>query len=129
MAPRGAHPSEAKLLQRLLIRGSELGARLFRNNTGRWQLADGRWVTTGLCVGSSDLIGWMPVTVTAAMVGQQLAVFVAVETKAEAGRVRPEQQQFLSVAAQAGAIAIVARSEGDLETALMPRFEPTGTRS
>jgi len=55
------------------------------------------------------------------MVGQTVAVFVAVEVKTPTGRVSPEQQQFLNVVRQHGAIACVARSVTDLEMVLKER--------
>jgi hypothetical protein len=83
--------------------------RLFRNNTGALKDAQGRLVTFGLCPGSSDLIGWRTVTITPDMVGQQLAVFTAIEVK-DKGRATAQQLQFISVVQQAGGISGVARS-------------------
>lgn len=111
---------ESKLLGKLLVRLSALGARIFRNNVGRLQDRNGRWVQYGLCVGSSDLIGYLPVTITPAHVGQTLAVFVAIEGKSERGTLRPEQRQFLKVVQAHGGIVCVARSEADAEVALAP---------
>jgi hypothetical protein len=112
--------SETALLGRLLIRCSQLGARLFRNNVGRLQDARGRWVQYGLCVGSSDLIGYVPVVIQPEHVGQTLAVFLAIECKSAMGTLRPDQRQFLSVVKQHGGIACIARSEADAEMALAP---------
>ncbi len=115
--------SEATLLRRVLVRASQLGARLFRNQVGRYRLARpecrecqsrGRVISSGLCVGSSDLVGWQAVTVTPAMVGQQIAVFVAAELKGPDGRVTVEQQQFLSVVNAAGGRGLIVRSVDDL---------------
>lgn len=60
--------------------------------------------------GGSDLIGYRRVTVTEEMVGQDVAVFAAVEVKTARGRVRPEQQQFIDHIRNAGGIAGIARS-------------------
>lgn len=107
--------SEATLMRRVLVRASELGARLFRNTTGRYRLARpecrecqsrGRVITSGLCVGSSDLIGWRTVTVTPAMVGRKVALFVAIELKA-GSKVSTEQAKFLAAATEAGALASI----------------------
>lgn len=112
---------ETKLLSRLLVRLSALGARLWRNNCGQLQDARGRWVRYGVAnPGGSDLIGYLPVTITETHVGQTLAVFVAIECKSANGRLRPEQQQFLRVVQGSGGIACVARSEADAETLLAP---------
>ena len=115
---------ESQLLSRLLIRCSALGARIFRNNVGRLQDRRGRWVQYGLCVGSSDLIGYVPVTITAAHVGQTLAVFVAIEAKSDTGHLRPEQRKFLNIAHEHGAITCLARSVEDAEMTLAPWLQP-----
>lgn len=112
--------SESALLGRILLRCSQLGARLFRNNVGRLRTKDGRWVQYGLCVGSSDLIGWVPVTITDQHVGQTLAVFVAIEAKSATGRLRSEQQAFLRTLQSHGGIVCLARSTEDAETVLAP---------
>jgi hypothetical protein len=84
-------------------------ARLFRNNTGALKDAAGRLVRYGLCTGSSDLIGWNTITITPDMVGQQVAVFVAIEVK-DRGRPTPEQLRFIEVVRAAGGRAGVART-------------------
>lgn len=121
--------TESALLKRLLIRCSQLGARIFRNQIGRYRLAlpdcdrcqtHGRVLSSGLCVGSSDLIGWQSVTIEQKHVGQTLAVFVALEVKGPRGRVSTEQAQFLSVVGKAGAVAGVVRSEEDAAMLLAP---------
>lgn len=75
------------------------GVRLFRNQVGRFQTKEGRWVTTGLCVGSSDLIGWTGT-----------GRFLAVEVKTPTGRTTPEQEAFIAAVRKSGGIAFVARS-------------------
>lgn len=65
-------------------------SRLWRNNTGALKDARGQLVRYGLCPGSSDLIGFRTITITPDMVGQQVAVFTAVEVK---DRGRPTEQQ------------------------------------
>ncbi len=111
---------ESRLLYRLMLRCSQLGARVFRNNVGRLRTKDGRYVQYGLCVGSSDLIGYVPVTIRPEHVGQTLALFIAIEAKAPDGQLRPEQRKFLNVLHEHGGIACVARSEADAEMTLAP---------
>ncbi len=90
---------------------SQLGVVNFRNNVGRLQDQAGRWVEFGLCVGSSDLIGWRTVTVTQQMVGRKVAVFTAVETKRGRGaKVTIEQRHFISMVLEAGGIAGICAS-------------------
>jgi hypothetical protein len=124
--PRAFSPqSEASVLRALLIYASEFGCRLFRNARGIERIAQkdckscqrfGRVVSYGLHNGAPDLVGWMPVTVTPAMVGTVVAVFVAIEAKRESGgTVSEAQRAFLAALARDGAVAGVARSIADLE--------------
>lgn len=111
--------SESKLLSKLLVRASELGCRVFRNQCGSYQLPDGRWLSSGLCVGSSDLIGWTPIEVTQSMVGTTVAVFTALETKVGRNEATVQQAHFIARVRQAGGIALVVRELEDVETALL----------
>ena len=123
--------SESEVLRALLIAASHLGARLFRNQVGRYRLAQpdckscqrfGRVISSGLYIGSPDLIGWQSVTITPAMVGQRVAVFVGVEAKREdGGTVSEDQRRFLAALKQAGAVAGVCRSVADLDALLQTR--------
>lgn len=119
--------SESALLRHLLLAASALGARLFRNQIGRYRLAcqtcilcqrDGRVVSSGLAVGSPDLVGWQTVTVTPEMVGQRIAVFVGIEAKTATGRLTEDQRAFQTALARAGARVGVARSVADLDAIL-----------
>lgn len=122
--------SETALLHRLLIAFSNAGARLFRNHVGlayqgkairvtracsvRVEPGDvviekARLVKAGLCVGSSDAIGWTSRVVTPDMVGKRIAVFTAAEAKSEQGRLTPEQDNFLKQVEHAGGIALECR--------------------
>lgn len=123
--------SEAALLKRLMLSLTNAGARVFRNHVGvAWQgsasritvdgsyrlragdvvVSQARQVTAGLCVGSSDLIGWSTVEITPEMVGRRVAVFAACEAKSERGRLTGQQQIFLRAVRNSGGIAIEARS-------------------
>lgn len=88
--------------------------RLFRNQVGKYKLQDGRWLSSGLCVGSSDLIGWTPVLVTQDMVGQTLAVFTAIETKAVGKKATSAQSNFIGAVVHDGGIAKLAYSVEDI---------------
>lgn len=96
--------------------------RLFRNNVGTAYegkkamlnnsvvLTELRLVTFGLCVGSSDLVGWTEVEITPEMVGKKVAIFTAVEVKKEkGGRVKKEQRAFLKAVEKAGGIAEIRK--------------------
>jgi hypothetical protein len=108
--------SEATLLRRILREfGSRPDMRLFRNNVGVAIYPDGSRVAYGLCPGSADLIGWRIVEVE----GQRIARFVAIEVKRPGVPVRrTNQRRFLKAVAEAGGLAIVARSIDDVRRAL-----------
>lgn len=91
--------------------------RLFRNNTGALKDQRGQLVRYGLCKGSSDLIGWKSATITPDMVGQQIAVFVAIEVK-DKGRATDDQLRFLEAVKAAGGHAGLARSISDAQAIL-----------
>jgi len=115
---------ESNLLANLQTRARKLGAMLWRNQTGKYRLADGRWISSGLCVGSSDLIGYVRVTMTEADVGRTVAVFTAVEAKAARGRATPQQEAFVARVREAGGIAQIVRSERELEAVLQQATSP-----
>lgn len=110
--------SESVLLRRVQVALAALHVRLFRNNVGRLQARDGRYVTYGLCPGSSDLIGWTPVTITHSMVGHTVPLFTAIEVKSPLGRLTSEQSRFLETVRRAGGIGAVVRSEAEAEAIL-----------
>jgi len=83
------------------------GITLYRNNTGQYEAAPGRWVRFGLTTGSSDLIGYRTVNGT--------AQFCAIECKAAGKNATPEQQEFIDSVRRSGGIAGVVRSIEDME--------------
>jgi hypothetical protein len=105
---------------RLACAGPGQEARLWRNNVGRLIDAQGRLVTFGLCPGSADLIGYVPVTITPEMVGMRLAVFAAVEVKRPGGRATSQQLQWLGAAQAAGGRAGIATSVEEAGLILRP---------
>ena len=109
--------SEMAILRNILLSCGTGEARLWRNQVGQYELKDGRILRSGLCKGSSDLIGYRSVVITPEMVGQRVAVFAALEVK-DKGRLTPEQRGFLDVVAKAGGIAAEVRSVADAEAAL-----------
>jgi len=106
--------AEGKIQRKVQLEATQRGARVFRNQVGRYEV-DGRWIQSGLCVGSSDLIGWTPVTIKPEDVGKQIAVFTALEIKTPRGKVSKDQQSFIAAVRTAGGMAGVVRSTEDLE--------------
>jgi hypothetical protein len=94
------------------------GVTAFRNNTGQYEAAPGRWVRYGLCVGSSDLIGYRTLTIGPEHIGRRIAQFVAIECKAPGKNATPEQQEFIFKVRLAGGVAGVARGIDDVQEML-----------
>jgi hypothetical protein len=106
--------NEMNRLRAIMLGLSTPGVRLFRNNCGALKDADGRLIRYGVAnPGGSDLIGWKSVTITPEMVGQKLAVFLAIEVKGERTRVTDQQRNFIERVRLDGGIAGVARSVDD----------------
>lgn len=127
--------SEVELMRRLQMLASTLGARLFRQNTGvawvgdvvrgpgSYRLLPGdilirkaRPFHAGVA-GMADLGGWVPVTITAEMVGSTVAVYAQVEVK-DGARTTKEQTAWISAVNAAGGRAGIARCEDDLSRIL-----------
>jgi hypothetical protein len=113
--------SEAAIQQQVRLALARAGVVAFRNNVGQYtDPKTCRPIRYGLGVGSSDLIGWTPIVVTPDMVGRQLAVFTAVEVKAERGRPTTEQINFIKQVLKAGGFAGIARSPQDAVEIVSP---------
>lgn len=124
--------SEQNVMKRVMLALSRAGAVVFRQNVGQGVVGGVEWIRArktvvvnpgdavvrgarvfhaGLCTGSSDLIGWNSLIVTPEMVGRRVAVFTAIETKAEkGGHKREEQVKFVEAVRSAGGIAGFANS-------------------
>lgn len=117
--------SEVELMRAIQMKASDMGHRLFRNNVGTgWvgqqvrvsqptmvMMAPGDVLVrkasplhSGLCVGSSDLIGLT-----------KIGLFLAVEVKAPKGRFQPNQPSFIEQVRGMGGIGIVARTLEDFK--------------
>lgn len=116
--------AETQVVNDVMVRVCSMGARVFKNVRGMFLTRNGAPVKAGLlCNGSSDLIGWHTVTITADMVGRDVAVFMALEAKTEKGRVRPEQVVFIDNVLSAGGIAGVVRCAEDVESVINQWFK------
>lgn len=120
--------SEVELMRAIQMRASELGHRLFRNNVGTgWVgpqvrvshpqmimmrpgdvlLRSSQPLHSGLCVGSSDLIGLT-----------DKGRFLAVEVKAPKGRPSGGQESFIDMVKRFGGVGVIAKSVEDFVNAL-----------
>lgn len=86
---------------------------LFRNNVGKIETKQGRWIEFGLVKGSSDHIGWTSITITPDMVGKKVAVFTGIEWKSAKGMPSPAQLHFMARVKLDGGYAGIARSTED----------------
>jgi hypothetical protein len=82
------YTSENPTIRDIQLSATNMGGRLFRNSTGKYRDLRGNWVSYGLCVGSSDLIGFLPLTIA----GFTLPIFTGVEVKY--GKTVTTQEQF-----------------------------------
>lgn len=111
----------------LLELGGREDTRLFRQNVGQaWvgvfvSLKHGRLILdnarpfhAGLCVGSSDLIGFRSVTLG----GERTAVFCAIECKTPTGRASAEQKAFVRTVLDHGGFAGFARTPDEARAIL-----------
>ena len=102
----------------LILYSSQIGTTLFCNNVGMYTDQRGNVIRYGLCKGSSDLIGWTPITITEDMVGKKIAVFTAIEVKLNKNgkyKATDLQKAFISAVRNNGGYAGVADCKQDLE--------------
>ena len=96
--------NEAYVQNKIRLAVGSGNVRLFRNNTGALMDQQGRLVKFGLCMGSSDLIGFKTITITPDMVGSKIAVFSAIEVK-DKGKATDDQKKFINIIKKAGGLA------------------------
>ena len=131
--------TEQNIQQRILLACGSGPVRLWRNNVGTgWAgqstrvtpgnlsaiarslrpgdvvIRNGRPLHAGLCVGSSDLIGYRVV--------DGVAQFVAIEVKSATGRATAEQMRFMENLQAAGGCAGIARSVDDAQSLLRMHY-------
>lgn len=99
--------SEAQILKAVMLEASKLGLRVFRNHVGGFYAQDGSYNRTGLCKGSSDLIGWT-----------DCGRFAAIEVKRVGGRASKEQVNFIERVNSAGGFGIIIDNEKELKKKL-----------
>lgn len=99
--------TEAQILKAVMMEASRLGMRVFRNNVGLFETADGRKIKTGLLKGSADLIGWT-----------RYGKFASIEVKSPTGRPSKEQINWMNQVKAAGGFACIIDDEKKLHQLL-----------
>ena len=96
--------SEAAMYSPIIHAAARRGISLHRNNVGVFKDPGKgkRWIRTGLCPGSSDLIGWRTVE---GKDGGAVAQFIAIEVKMANRKPTHAQAEFLNQVAEAGGLA------------------------
>lgn len=113
--------SEAEVQAGVRLAASAVpGVRVWRNNVGSLQDKQGRYVTFGLCKGSSDLVGIRAIKITPDMVGSTIGQFVALEVKTLKGRLAKEQAVFLEMISEYGGLALAVRDASKVRELLSP---------
>ena len=105
---------ETNIMNKIMLAMSKKGWLVWRNQVGLFKTLDGRTVNIGI-KGSSDLMAVKPTVITPEMVGQTLAVFVAVEVKTATGRQSEPQKKWQKAVEKLGVKYILARSEDDID--------------
>lgn len=94
---------------------SQQGYTLWKNNVGALEDTHGRLVKYGLCVGSSDLIGFKveQIHLDRFNSSEPMARFAAIECKSFKDKLSKSQHTFLSHVLASGGIAKVAQEQKD----------------
>ena len=124
---------EAIAKDNVLIRAGQYRARLFKNNTGVAYTQDGRPVFFGLgnegtkddeSIRTPDDVGWTTIVITPEMVGKEIAVFTAIDSKKAGFRVKSDytkgtreygQNKFFKLVKKYGGIAGFASCAADVD--------------
>jgi len=120
--------NESNVLQIIRMKASELGWRVFRNNSGAGKLENGNFIRFGLgnesfgmnkIIKSGDLIGIRPVLITPDMVGQTIGQFVSLEVKHADWQKRDSdhekaQRRWCALINDIGGYAIITNNSEDL---------------
>jgi len=123
---------ESQIQNELKLAYIELNGRAYRNNSGVLKNPDGVPVRYGLgneskkinkVRKSSDLVGFLPVTITQSMVGHTIAVVTVTEAKKEGWRYTATdderaQKAFIDIIVKFGGIGCFAQSVLDFKVAV-----------
>ena len=101
---------ETNTLNKYLLHFSGACAMVWRNNTGKFRsLTDPQRIVTVGQVGSADIIGVQPVTITQDMVGKVIGQAIAIEVKTPTGKQSQEQKNWQQAFEERGGIYILGR--------------------
>lgn len=102
---------EASIQSAIRLAAAKMGIVLFRNNVGTLQDRNGQYVRYGLCIGSSDLIGYMP-----------NGIFIAIEVKTPKKKATAAQMAFLLSVITAGGIGLCCTSVDEFISEMKARL-------
>lgn len=105
---------ETNIMNKIMLAMSKKGWFVWRNQSGVFKSMCGKQTIRIGQVGSSDIMAIKPTVITPDMVGQTLAVFVAVEVKTATGKQSEVQKKWQTAIEKTGAEYILARSEDDV---------------
>ena len=101
---------ETNIMNKYLLHFSGAGAMVWRNNTGKFRsMTDPQRIVSVGQVGSADIIGVKPVTITADMVGKVIGQAIAIEVKTPTGKQSQEQKNWQQAFENHGGIHILGR--------------------
>lgn len=97
-------------MNKYLLHFSGAGAMVWRNNTGKFRsMTDPQRIVSVGQVGSADIIGVKPVTITADMVGKVIGQAIAIEVKTPTGKQSQDQKNWQQAFENHGGIYILGR--------------------
>ena len=97
-------------MNKYLLHFSGAGAMVWRNNTGKFRsMTDPQRIVSVGQVGSADIIGVKPVTITADMVGKVIGQAIAIEVKTPTGKQSKDKKNWQQAFENHGGIYILGR--------------------
>ena len=101
---------ETNIMNKYLLHFSGAGAMVWRNNTGKFRsMTDPQRIVSVGQVGTADIIGVTPVTITADMVGKVIGQAIAIEVKTPTGKQSQDQKNWQQAFENHGGIYILGR--------------------
>lgn len=117
-------------LDKVKLKASALGFRLFRNNRGLFRTLDNKRITkAGLDAnGASDFVGIKTIEITPEMVGKSVGIFLAVEVKKTGwkgakSQTEKDQANFIEQINKRGGIGFFCNDENELENLIAEKMK------